>query len=128
MNNFSTSGTVKIGLQRGLAIGPCWSTWWHAGLASCIVPYHSELEALTSLALAAIVTQERSRVLSLQEEVVAFGRLSAIQFVPRCLIRLTFEDPMKKDRLVNQGLVILGNVKCSVTPQTSLTPWCDYSA
>lgn len=75
MNNFSTSGTVKIGLQRGLAIGPCWSTWWHAGLASCIVPYHSELEALTSLALAAIVTQERSRVLSLQEEVVDFWQV-----------------------------------------------------
>ena len=32
---------------------------------------------------AAIVTQEKAHVLSLLEEVVDFGKLSAVQFVPR---------------------------------------------
>lgn len=65
-------------------------------------------------------------MLSLLEEVVDFGKLSAVQFVPRGLIRLTFMDPVDKDRLVNQGSVMLDNVECSVTPRTGLTPWCMY--
>ena len=55
-------------------------------------------------------------MLSLLEEVVDFGKLSAVQFVPRGLIRLTFMDPVDKDRLVNQGSVMLDNVEYSVTP------------
>lgn len=65
---------------------------------------------------AAIVAQERSHVLLLLEEVVDFGKLSTVQFVPRGLIRLTFKDTADKDRLVNQGSVMLDNIECSVTP------------
>ena len=45
---------------------------------------------------AAIVTQEKAHVLSLLEEVVDFGKLSAVQFVPRSLIQLMFKDPLIK--------------------------------
>lgn len=65
---------------------------------------------------AAVVAHEKSRVLSFLEEVVDFGKLSAVQFVPRGLIRLTFKDPVDKERLVSQGSIMLDNVECDVTP------------
>lgn len=56
----------------------------------------------------AIVAHEKSRVLSMLEEVV--------QFFPKGLIRLTFKDPADKYRLASQGSVMLDNIECSVTP------------
>ena len=65
---------------------------------------------------AAVVAHEKSRVLSFLEEAVDFGKLSAVQFVPRGLIRLTFKDPVDKERLVSQGSIMLDNGECDVTP------------
>ena len=56
----------------------------------------------------AIVAHEKSRVLSMLEEVV--------QFFPKGLIRLTFKDSADKYRLASQGSVMLDNIECSVTP------------
>ena len=77
----------------------------------------------------AIVAHEKSRVLSMLEEVV--------QFFPKGLIRLTFKDPAEKYRLASQGSVMLDNIECSVTPsdrpnrymfiisqQRVMTPFC----
>lgn len=58
----------------------------------------------------------KSRVLSFLEEAVDFGKFSPVQFVPRGLIRLTFKDPVDKERLVSQESIMLDNVECDVTP------------
>ena len=47
---------------------------------------------------AAIISHEKSRVLSFLEEVVDFNKLSAVQFIPRGLIRLTFKELADKER------------------------------
>ena len=65
---------------------------------------------------AAIISHEKSRVLSFLEEVVDFNKLSAVQFIPRGLIRLTFKELADKERLVSQGSIMLENVECDVTP------------
>ena len=65
---------------------------------------------------AAVIAHEKSRVLSFLEEVVDFSKLSAVQFVPRGLIRLTFKDSVDKERLVSQGPIMLENIECNVTP------------
>ena len=65
---------------------------------------------------AAILTHEKPRVLSFLEEVVDFSKLSAVQFIPRGLIRLTFKELADKERLVSQGSIVLENVECDVTP------------
>ena len=65
---------------------------------------------------AAIISHEKSRVLSFLEEVVDFNKLSAVQFIPRGLIRLTFKELADKERLVSQGSIVLENVECDVTP------------
>ena len=55
-------------------------------------------------------------MLSFLEEVVDFNKLSAVQFIPRGLIRLTFKELADKERLVSQGSIVLENVECDVTP------------
>ena len=50
------------------------------------------------------------------EEVVDCNKLSAVQFIPRGLIRLTFKEVAEKERLVSQGSIMLENVECDVTP------------
>lgn len=65
---------------------------------------------------AAIISHEKSQVLSFLEEVVDFNKLSAVQFIPRGLIRLTFKELADKERLVSQGSIVLENVECDVTP------------
>ena len=65
---------------------------------------------------AAILSHEKPRVLSFLEEVVDLNKLSAVQFIPRGLIRLTFKESADKERLVSQGSIMLENVECEVTP------------
>ena len=65
---------------------------------------------------AAVILHEKPRVLSFLEEVVDFNKLSAVQFIPRGLIRLTFRELADKERLVSQGSIMLENVECDVTP------------
>ena len=65
---------------------------------------------------AAIISHEKPRVLSFLEEVVDCNKLSAVQFIPRGLIRLTFKEVAEKERLVSQGSIMLENVECDVTP------------
>ena len=65
---------------------------------------------------AAIISHEKTRVLSFLEEVVDFDKLSAVQFIPRGLIRLTFKELADKERLVSQGSIMLEIVECDVTP------------
>ena len=65
---------------------------------------------------AAILSHEKPRVLSFLEEVVDLNKLSAVQFIPRGLIRLTFKELADKERLVSQGSIMLENVECDVTP------------
>ena len=62
---------------------------------------------------AAIISHEKPWVLSFLEEVVDFSKLSAVQFVPRGLISLTFKELADKEHLVSQGSVMLENVECS---------------
>ena len=65
---------------------------------------------------AAIISHEKPRVLSFLEEVVDCNKLSALQFIPRGLIRLTFKEVAEKEHLVSQGSIMLENVECDVTP------------
>ena len=65
---------------------------------------------------AAVILHEKPRVLSFLEEVVDLNKLSAVQFIPRGLIRLTFKELADKERLVSQGSIMLENVECEVTP------------
>ena len=65
---------------------------------------------------AAIISHEKPRVLSFLEEVVDCNKLSAVQFIPRGLIRLTFKEVAEKERLVSQGSIMLENVECDMTP------------
>ena len=48
------------------------------------------------------------------EKVVDFEKLSAFQFVPRGLIRLTFKFPDDKDSLVERGMLNINGIECSV--------------
>lgn len=47
---------------------------------------------------------------------VDVSKLSAVQFVARDLIRLTFKDSADKECLVSQGSIMLDNIECDVTP------------
>ena len=62
---------------------------------------------------AAVIAHEKSRVLSFLEEVVDFSKLSAVQFVPRGLIRLTITGG-------ERGLV--------VSPSPPPCHWMDLSS
>ena len=56
---------------------------------------------------AAILSHKKPRVMSFLEEVVDLNKLSAVQFIPRGLIRLTFKELADKERLVSQGSIML---------------------
>ena len=55
----------------------------------------------------AIISHEKPWVLSFLEEVVDFSKLSAVHFMPKGLIRLTFKELADKERLVSQGSIML---------------------
>ena len=65
-------------------------------------------------ATAAVTVFSRPDVLKMLK-VVDFGKLSAVQFVPRGLIRLTFKDPDDKASLVERGMLNINGEECSVT-------------
>ncbi|PFX29488.1 Transposon TX1 uncharacterized 149 kDa protein [Stylophora pistillata] len=66
-------------------------------------------------ATAAVTVFFRPDVLKMLEKAVDFGKLSAVQFVPRGLIRLTFKDPDYKASLVERGMLNINGGECSVT-------------
>lgn len=66
-------------------------------------------------ATAAVMVFSRPNVLKMLEKVVDFEKLSAVQFVPRGLIRLTFKDPDDKASLVERGMLNINGEECSVT-------------
>ncbi|PFX27102.1 Transposon TX1 uncharacterized 149 kDa protein [Stylophora pistillata] len=66
-------------------------------------------------ATAAVTVFPRPEVLKMLEKVIDFEKLSAVQFVPRGLIRLTFKDPDDKDSLVERGMLIINGDECIVT-------------
>lgn len=55
---------------------------------------------------AAIISHEKPWVLSFLE-VVDFSKLSAVHFMPKGLIRLTFKELADKERLISQGSIML---------------------
>ena len=63
----------------------------------------------------AITVFPRPEVPSMLEKVVDFEKLSAFQFVPKGLNRLTFKDPDDKDSIVERGLLNISGVNFSVT-------------
>lgn len=66
-------------------------------------------------ATAAVTVHPRPAVLKMLEKEIDLNRLSAVQFVPGGLIRLTFKDPDDMASLVESGFINLDGVECSVT-------------
>ena len=99
--------------------------FWVRFLSSLFFPFVSNMVFVCSNTCvvhvpAAVISHEKLRVLSFLEEVVDFNKLSAVQFIPRGLIRLTFKELADKERLVSQGSIMLDNVECDVTPSDRL--------
>ena len=63
---------------------------------------------------AAIWGMEGARALSMLEVVIDLGKLSAVQFILKCLIRLTFKDPVDKNGLLEQGSLVFDGIEFSV--------------
>ena len=119
--NFRSSFLWRVGLC-GQPSGSCFGPFFPFGFVS-FLPFlfvWNMVFACRNTCVvhvpAAIISHEKSRVLSFLEEVVDFNKLSAVQFIPRGLIRLTFKELADKERLVSQGSIVLENVECDVTP------------
>lgn len=121
--NFRSSFLWRVG-PCGQPSGSCFGPFFPFGFVSFlpfIFSFVSNMVFVCSNTCvvhvpAAIISHEKSRVLSFLEEVVDFNKLSAVQFIPRGLIRLTFKELADKERLVSQGSIVLENVECNVTP------------
>lgn len=64
---------------------------------------------------AGLMNHERTKVLSMLEGVLDITKLSAVQFLPQGLIRLTFKESADKDNLVELGKLIIDGHDCDVT-------------
>ena len=62
-----------------------------------------------------VASYEKARVITLLRECIDFDGLSAIQFCPRGLIRVTFKDAADKEDFVRVGLLTLDGHDLSVT-------------
>ena len=62
-----------------------------------------------------VASYEKARVIGLLRECLDFEELSAIQFCPRGLIRVTFKDAADKEDFVRVGLLTLDGHDLSVT-------------
>ena len=62
-----------------------------------------------------VASYEKARVITLPRECIDFDGLSAIQFCPRGLIRVTFKDAADKEDFVHVGLLTLDGHDLSVT-------------
>ena len=62
-----------------------------------------------------VASYEKARVIELLRECLDFEELSAIQFCPRGLIRVTFKDAADKEDFVRVGLLTLDGHDLSVT-------------
>ena len=63
-----------------------------------------------------MASYEKARVIALLREHVDFERLSAIQFCPRGLIRITFKNASDKEEFARMGSLALDGHDLSVTP------------
>ena len=63
-----------------------------------------------------MASYEKDRVIALLRERIDFERLSAIQFCPRGLIRITFKNVSDKEEFVRMGSLELDGHDLSVTP------------
>ena len=63
-----------------------------------------------------VASYEKARVTALLRECIDFDGLSAIQFCPRGLIRVTFKNASDKDEFVRKGSLTLDGHELSVTP------------
>ena len=66
-------------------------------------------------ALEMVASYEKARVITLLRECIDFEELSAIQFCPRGLIRVTFENASDKEEFVRVGSLTLDGHDLSVT-------------
>ena len=62
-----------------------------------------------------MASYDKDRVIVLLREHIDFGRLSAIQFCPRGLIRITFKNASDKDDFARMGSLVLDGHDLSVT-------------
>ena len=62
-----------------------------------------------------VASYEKARVITLLRECVDFERLSAVQFCPRGLIRITFKNASDKEEFVRVGFLTLDGHDLSVT-------------
>ena len=62
-----------------------------------------------------VASYEKARVITLLRECIDFEGLSAIQFCPRGLIRVTFKDASDKEEFVRVGSLTLDGHDLSVT-------------
>ena len=62
-----------------------------------------------------MASYDKDRVIVLLREHIDFGRLSAIQFCPRGLIRITFKSASDKDDFARMGSLVLDGHDLSVT-------------
>ena len=62
-----------------------------------------------------VASYEKARVIELLRECLDFEELSAIQFCPRGLIRVTFKDAADKEDFVRVGSLTLDGHDLSVT-------------
>ena len=67
-----------------------------------------------------VASYEKARVTVLLRECIDFDGLSAIQFCPRGLIRVTFKNASDKDEFVRKGSLTLDGHELSVTPSDML--------
>ena len=63
-----------------------------------------------------VASYEKARVITLLRECIDFERLSAIQFCPRGLIRITFKNVSDKEDFARLGSLALDGHDLSVTP------------
>ena len=62
-----------------------------------------------------VASYEKARVITLLRECIDFERLSAIQFCPRGLVRITFKNAADKEEFVREGSLTLDGHDLSVT-------------
>ena len=62
-----------------------------------------------------MASYDKDRVIVLLRERIDFGRLSAVQFCPRGLIRITFKNASDKDDFARMGSLVLDGHDLSVT-------------
>ena len=97
--------------------------WGHPSTFGLFVVFAMGVECVKTCVIHASVMManyDKDRVMALLRECIDFERLSAIQFCPRGLIRITFKNVSDKEDFARLGSLALDGHDLSVTPSDEL--------